>query len=122
MLPGLYCRHSWGHGEELDSLSVGRRQWYRSLRTLSTALIFVFTLIDRPYFTGAGMGFVIHLPDMRIRHMGIYLCSGDGRMAKQLLYRPEIGAITQEMGSEAMPQRMRRDLFDPCLTGIGLYN
>ena len=37
-----------------------------------------------------------------VEHMGIDLCRRDVRVAEQLLHRPEIGAVLQEMAGEGM--------------------
>lgn len=46
--------------------------------------------------------------------MGVYLGSGDIRVAKHHLYGPQVGTVTEKMGGERVPEHVGRDiLVDP---------
>ena len=56
------------------------------------------------------MGLVILGSDMLAGEMGIHLCRGDTGVTKKLLNVPQRCAAPQEVGREAVPQRVRRYL------------
>lgn len=43
--------------------------------------------------------------------MSIDFCSGNAFMAQHLLNRPQVGPTFDEVGSEGMPEGMRRNIF-----------
>ena len=48
---------------------------------------------------------------MWICDVGVDLGGGDVAMAKQGLDRPQVGAVHQQISSEAVSKRMRADMF-----------
>src|ERR1700676_1715504 len=56
---------------------------------------------------GARMKGAMHLAQMAFREMRIDLRRRDVAMTEHLLHRAEVGAALEQMGREAMPERMR---------------
>src|ERR671914_253589 len=57
---------------------------------------------------GSWMAALIYRPQALVRHVRVDLSGAKTLMAQQLLYGSEIGPAVQEMGSEGVPQSMRR--------------
>ena len=58
-----------------------------------------------------GMKFTMDLFQAIAVHMSINLGGPDIGMTKQLLYHPEIGPLTENMGGKRMPESMGADFF-----------
>jgi hypothetical protein len=53
----------------------------------------------------------LNLPDRVERHPRVPGCGRDMPVSQQVLDHPDIDALLQEMGGEAMPQRMNSDIL-----------
>ena len=53
----------------------------------------------------------MHVPQLFVRHVGIYLGGGDVGVAKEGLDGAEIGAVGEQVGGKAMTDDMRSDFF-----------
>lgn len=54
----------------------------------------------------------MNLLELRVRHMSIDLCGGDGGMPEEFLDSPDIGTVGEEGGGETVTERMGRNLLD----------
>ena len=54
---------------------------------------------------------LVHFFELFVRHVGINLRRGDGRVPEHFLNRADVGAVLDEVGRERMAQGMRMDVF-----------
>src|SRR5579863_10690422 len=66
--------------------------------------VLVLTALSLALLTSLGVRFVVHRHQIRERNLGIFLRGGEPRVAQQLLNRPQIRAIGEEMGRICVPQ------------------
>ena len=53
----------------------------------------------------------MHLPQLRVGDVGVDLGRGDRGVAEHLLDGPDVGAVPEQLGREAVAQRMRRHVL-----------
>ena len=67
-------------------------------------------MVDLVAFSGASrprVGLMIDIQQSLLRDVGVNLCCGQITMPEKFLHAPEVGSSIQQVGGEAVPQRMR---------------
>lgn len=65
---------------------------------------------QQPHRLRAGMVFAMHLAQAAAGHVRINFGCGDADMPKQFLNDPQVSAVFQQMGCEAVAQHVRGDI------------